>query len=398
MRLPTAPSVPLLAAVAGALSTTIAASIVYRTWLWLRYRPVTPQGPYPSVSVVIPAFNEGANVARAIQSVAGSDYPHDRLEVICVDDGSADDTYVHAASACEGVELPAKTLRLETNQGKRIALYTGMRDATGDVLVTLDSDSRLEAGALRHLVAPFAEATIGASAGKVLVENRNQNWLTRLLWVQYVVGFDFTRAYQSTFRTVFCAPGACAAYRRSVVTGLLDRWRDQRFFGARCTNGDDHHLTNLILESGHDTVYQSAAATYTVVPGNYNLLVRMFTRWARSNIRESFVYLRFGLRRAWSKRQPLPLFDALLRVIINVLRPFGFIGLVAALLVRPDVLLGGVTASATAGLIYSCYYLRYERSLSALLAIPYAVFSFLALQWIYPVAFLTVRHNRWMTR
>jgi len=67
---------------------------LFRTVLWACYKPYpVTEGPWPSLTVIIPAYNEGAMVEKAIASVAASDYPADRLEIICIDDGSEDDTW-----------------------------------------------------------------------------------------------------------------------------------------------------------------------------------------------------------------------------------------------------------------------------------------------------------------
>ena len=71
-----------------------------RTALWARYRPYPPAaGPLPHLTVIIPAYNEGAMVEKAIAAVAASDYPADRMEIICIDDGSTDDTWFHIKQA-----------------------------------------------------------------------------------------------------------------------------------------------------------------------------------------------------------------------------------------------------------------------------------------------------------
>ena len=71
--------------------------LTFRTLLWFSYRPFAPlqPGSAPTMTVVIPAFNEGAMVAQAIDSVATARYPVGRLQVIVVDDGARDDTWVH---------------------------------------------------------------------------------------------------------------------------------------------------------------------------------------------------------------------------------------------------------------------------------------------------------------
>src|SRR5512135_3265762 len=60
----------------------------FRTFLWFRYRPSPSAGPAdaPALTVIIPAYNEGGMVEMAIDAVASSSYPQDRLEIIVVDD------------------------------------------------------------------------------------------------------------------------------------------------------------------------------------------------------------------------------------------------------------------------------------------------------------------------
>lgn len=375
------------------------AMVLVRTGLWLMYRPVEAQADadLPTVTVVIPAYHEGAGVRIAIESALASDYPADKLEIICVDDGSRDDTFAHVTAACAEDER-AHAIRLDRNQGKRHALYAGFMQAKGDVIVTLDSDSQMTPDTLRNLVAPLEDERIGGVAGRVLVRNREENALTRMLWVQYVIGFDFTRAYQSVLGNVFCVPGACAAYRKSVVQDHWIAWRDQTFLGASCNNGDDHHMTTMVLRHGHDVVYQSTATIFTQVPSDYRRLSRMFTRWARSNIRESSVYMTFAVGRARRTGNVLSLIDGAFKVVTNVLRPIGFFALFALLALDPVGLLGLFGAVVAAGVMYSAYYLKYERSHAVLYGVAYAVYSFIALGWIYPYAFATVRQNVWLTR
>lgn len=375
------------------------ALVLVRTALWYVYRPapVLQDSALPFVSVVIPAYQEGRGVRMAIETALASNYPADKFEVLCVDDGSKDDTFEHVRESCAR-HPRARAFRLSENRGKRHALYEGFRHAKGEVIVTLDSDSEMMPDTLRELVSPLARANVGAVAGRVLVRNAKHNLITRMLWVQYVVGFDFARAYQSMLGTVFCCPGACAAYRVEAVRHHWLAWRDQTFLGATCNNGDDHHLTTLVLRSGHDVVYQSTASIYTEVPSEYRKLTRMFTRWARSNIRESFIYMSFGLQRAWRTRQPLPLIDGSLKVLTNVLRPVMFVLPIVLLLTNPLAFLSGLVLVAGASLAYSAYYLRFDMSPRVLYGAVYGVFAFVALSWIYPYAFVTVRQNRWLTR
>ena len=209
--------------------------LLLRTVLWLIYRPFAfaREEDAPALTVLIPAYNEGAMVEETIASVAAAAYPHDRLQIIVIDDGSTDDTWHHirhAALRFPGLVTP---LRLAANHGKRGALAEGFRRAKGEVFVTVDSDSVIERGALLAIAGPFRDPRVGAVAGKVAVHNRRSGLIPRMLHVRFILSFDYLRSAQSVFRTVYCCPGALAAYRASVVRRVLPAWERQRFLGAQ---------------------------------------------------------------------------------------------------------------------------------------------------------------------
>ncbi|MDP6946806.1 MAG: glycosyltransferase family 2 protein, partial [Myxococcota bacterium] len=221
-----------LPSIATSLLAIVAGVLVLRLVLWWLYKPVATAETeaLPHLAVVIPAFNEGPMVRRAIDSVLASRYPAERLRVIVVDDGSTDDTAVHIAAARDGSPARVTALSLPRNQGKRHALYAGLSLARArgvEVVATVDSDSMVPPRSLAALVSPLMrDARVGAVAGKVVAHNRHQNLLTRMLGVRYILGFDFIRAYQSVLRTVWCCPGALQAYRLAVVAPHLEAWRD----------------------------------------------------------------------------------------------------------------------------------------------------------------------------
>ena len=369
-----------------------------RTLLWFGYRPAAPATyeDAPMMTVVIPAYNEGAMVEQSIESVVRAEYPRERLEVLVVDDGSTDDTwhYIERAAQRHGV---VTALRLERNQGKRAALAAGFRRARGSVLVTIDSDSVIEPQTLLAIAGPLRDKRVGAVAGKVAAFNRDQGWLPRMLHVRYILSFDFQRSAQSTYGTVYCCPGALSAYRASAVRRVLDAWLNQRFLGARCTFGEDRALTNAILAQGYDTVYQASATVHTVVPATYTKLCKMYLRWDRSYVREE---LRFA-RIVWN-RPLVPLALSLLeKTVTNLRYPVAWAAgvlLVTRVFSNPLSLLRVLIAIGIASSFYMLYYLYSERSMRFVHGILYSYFAFFTLWWIFPCAILTVRARSWLTR
>ena len=370
-----------------------------RTVLWLVYRPFKPAGEQdaPALTVLIPAYNEGAMVEETINSVAAATYPYDRLQIIAIDDGSTDDTWHHIRHAELRFPGLVTALRLPANRGKRGALAEGFRRATGEIFVTVDSDSVIERGALLAIAGPFRDPRVGAVAGKVAVHNRMSGLIPRMLHVRFILSFDYLRSAQSVFRTVYCCPGALAAYRGEVVRRVLPAWEGQRFLGAQCTYGEDRALTNDILASGYDTVYQRAAVVHTVVPETYSKLCRMFLRWDRSYIREEFRYGRI----VWSRPLGSRILSFYESTITNLRYPVGYVSIalwIANALKDPGSVVRMLLAIMVVSLVYVLYYLRSERSWDFVFGILYAYFSFFALTWIFPYAALTVRARGWLTR
>jgi len=391
------------------LSAALIATIVVRIGLWLGYRPAAPVGDaeLPTITVVVPAFNEGPGVVRTLESIFASDYPPARLTVIAVDDGSTDDTGAALDRAlgeavARGWDGRLHVVHLAQNQGKRGALYQGFRAATSELIATIDSDSFVAPDTLRQLAAPFVrDARVGGVAGKVLVDNRDASVLTRMLHVRYLLGFDFVRAYQSVLRTVWCCPGAIQAYRRALVAPHLDRWAAQRFLGARCTNGDDHAMTNLVLSLGADTRYQATAQCRTIVPTTTRRLAKMYIRWGRSATREGLRALLFTPRRAvrlgpW--RGPLVAWDAVTQPLAVLLRLASIPASLVLLVAHPVLLLRGLLAGTLFSLFYALVYLRSERSSDVLFGVLYGWYTMFVIFWVQPFATLTVRRNGWLTR
>ena len=106
----------------------------YRAVLCFLYKPYPLSATLPSISFIIPAYNEGAMVEKAIESSAGSDYPRELMEVICVDDGSTDDTWDCIQRAAGRHPGLVQVLRHSRNRGKRQALATGFAQARGEIL------------------------------------------------------------------------------------------------------------------------------------------------------------------------------------------------------------------------------------------------------------------------
>jgi hyaluronan synthase len=378
------------------------AATVWRICLWLSYRPMPPidEVELPTVSVIMPAYNEGALVRKSIDSVTHSDYPRHKFQIIVVDDGSSDDTWEHIQAASMDSPVKVLTLRQPFNKGKRHALYAGFQKATGDIWVTVDSDSILEPDALRNGVVPIVrDERIGLVAGNVKVLNRNDSLITRLLKVSFTLSFAFSRAYQSQIRGLLTTPGAFSVYRASAVKPVLGEWLKQTFLGVPCLTGEDRAMTNLICAQGYHSFFQSTSVVWAKMPSTYSGMSKMFLRWARSNIRETLILLSYLFKpfRAdylWGFR-----INSVLIASTLIIPYFLIFHSYYLLLTHPFWLSRYLVMIAVMSIPVAAIYFRHERDSDFAWVVAYEFFWILSCQWIMPYALLTCRRQgAWLTR
>jgi len=390
---------PIMALGAGFTLAYLAFQLV-RTILWWRYKPYPlPSGPLPRVTIIIPSYNEGAMVEKAIYAAAASDYPPDRLEIICIDDGSTDDTWTYLDRARQRHPGLIKAIRFPKNRGKKEALYAGFTRGRGQFFVTIDSDSIIRPDTVRQVIAPMLrDPQVGAVAGNVKVFNRARCLMARMLAVRFVLAFDFLRASQSMYGCVTCTPGALSAYRAQVLRPILGKWRRHTFMGLPANIGEDRALTNFVLRQGYFTVYQRSALVHTVVPETYRGLCRMYLRWDRSNFRENWVQLKFIFSNYRKQHWFLPIVDFFITQIEFPLT-YLFLGmLLLSFFIYPIVMVKFFAGLGVFTLVWMYYYIHQERDMEFIYGILYSYFAFFFLNWVQPYAFLTVRNDRWLTR
>lgn len=395
-------SVPsFVAAITTSFGVAVSAFFVATCVRAARYRPIASHDDalLPLCTVIVPAYNEGASVRIALESALASDYPADRLQILAIDDGSTDDTWSHIEAVASAHPGRLTTIRQPKNAGKREALRTGFARAEGELLVTVDSDSKLEPTALRAIVAPMIDdEEIAAVAGRVLVLNRDEGWLTRLLSARFFLTFDLARAAQSLSGAVLCTPGALSAYRKSAVDTVVERWSTQTFLGQPCTIAEDRALTTWLLRAGHRSVYQRSAVVRTIMPTTFSRVARMMIRWERGNLREDFVMLPL-LATRWRPRDRVwPALEVLFELGQYPVAWLSLGLLALRLLDHPAALLGVAGCILLGALVQSLWILRSSRLADFFYGAQYAVFAFVALWWIVPYSLVTVRDGRWLTR
>ena len=375
---------------------------VYTLYRYFQYKPISSVSneELPSCTVIVPAYNEGKQVWDTLMSLANSDYPEEKLQLLAIDDGSKDDTWYWMQEAKRKLGDRVTIFQQPKNQGKRHALYRGFNVGTGDVFVTVDSDSIVNPDTIRNLVSPFiVDENCGAVAGNIRVLNNEKALLPKMLDVSFVLSFEFVRSAESSLNSVLCTPGALAAYRRTAVFACLDDWINQTFMGKPSDIGEDRAMTNMILKQGYSVLFQRNAYAYTNVPEKYKGLYKMFIRWGRSNVRENIEMSKFvftNFRKGAKSGTRLLFFSQSLKIIMS----YPFILFMLFFIVTHPILF--LTSTFFGILVLSSfpvlfYAKRYNVS-ESIWAYAYSILYTFGLFWITPYAIATASRRGWLTR
>ncbi|PXA99739.1 polysaccharide deacetylase [Nostoc sp. 3335mG] len=231
-----------------------------------RERPVPPEYQ-PSVSVIIPAYNEERVIADSVARVLASDYPG--LQVIVADDGSRDAT--SAVVRERFADDPRVTLLTLVNGGKAAALNRALLQAEGEVIIALDADTRFEPTTIARLARWFADPALGAVAGDARVGNR-VNLVTRWQAVEYITAQNLERRALAGFDAMTVVPGAVGAWRRAALDAVGGYPED--------TLAEDQDLTIAIQRAGWRVTYDPNAVAWTEAPETFKALAKQRYRWA----------------------------------------------------------------------------------------------------------------------
>ena len=222
----------------------------------------------PSITVIVPAYNEGVVVESCVRSVVRSRYPD--FEVVCVDDGSTDDTYAKLQEL--EAELPGVRAYTQPNHGKGAALNHGLRYANGEILVLVDADGMFGPDTLTEMVRGFSDERIGAVCGDDRTVNLDRVQ-TRFLAMINHLGTGLMRRALSTLHCLPIVSGNTGAYRRDVLerTGPL----------REDTIGEDLELTWRVYRAGYRTTFAPRALVYAESPSTLPELWNQRVRWGR---------------------------------------------------------------------------------------------------------------------
>jgi len=221
----------------------------------------------PAVSIIVPAYNEEVTAIKTIESLLKTEYGE--FEIIFVDDGSKDSTYIAVKTAYD--KHPLVTVLTKPNGGKASALNFGIAHANNDYVVCIDADTQLKNDAVYHLMTYFTDDEIGAVAGTVKVLNET-NMITRWQSIEYITSQNMDRRAFDIINSITVVPGAIGAFRKAAIFKAGGFTYD--------TLAEDCDLTMRILKEGYVVRNCADAMAYTEAPETLNMLLKQRFRWS----------------------------------------------------------------------------------------------------------------------
>ncbi len=206
----------------------------------------------PAVTMLVSAFNEEDCIAEKLENSLNLDYPRDRLEIVVVSDASDDRTdEIVAEYSDRGITL----LRMEERGGKTLGLNAGVERAKGDVIVFSDANAMYRGDAIRALVIPYADETIGAVIGEsTYTEPDSDSGKSESLYWRYETAI---KRYESALGSVVGGDGAIYSVRKNLYQSMP----------AEALSDFINPLQ--VVAQGRRCVYESRAISVEEVAGSF---------------------------------------------------------------------------------------------------------------------------------
>lgn len=229
---------------------------------------------YPLVSIIVPGKNEGKHLYKLTKSLREQTYKN--YELIVVDDGSDDQTYILGRSLEKNGFIDL-FIRNEVRGGKASGANTALRYAKGKIIVHLDADCSYDFDAIEKIIVPFYyDNRIGAVGGNVLVRNYLNSLCTTLQGIEYSHSISVGRIVTSELGIYRVVSGAFGAFKREPL---------EQVNGWDIGPGLDGDITVKFRKMGYKIFFQPHAVCLTSAPDTFQKLAKQRLRWDKSLVR-----------------------------------------------------------------------------------------------------------------
>ncbi len=232
----------------------------------------------PSVSIIIPAYNEEKSIAGTIKAVQNFDYPKDKLKIIVVDHSSADKTG-EIARSFSGITV-LKKIR-EGKEQKAHALNYGLKFVDTDLVACVDADSYPETDSLIKAVPFLSEKEVGAVTTSIFVREP-KNFIEKLQHLEYIL-IVWARKLLEVVGGVYVTPGPLSVYKLSAL-------KEVGGFDEKNMT-EDIEIAWSLMSKGYKIKMSLDSNVFTNPPTTFKVWWRQRMRWNIGGIQTSLKYM-----------------------------------------------------------------------------------------------------------
>ena len=243
---------------------------------------------WPSVSILVPAYNEEHVVSESLENLLNMDY--NDFKIIFINDASTDSTLEKARQFEDEEKL--EIIDLDENRGKAGALNAGLEKADTKYTVVQDADSVIGSGLVQKTVSRM-EAEVNTGGVIARIAPLQQDTFVRKLQVVEYMMTNFYRNLLSTVDLLDVTPGAFSIYRTKDLKDV------DGFDEGNLT--EDLDMAWRLRKKGRSIRMYYGARSRTELPSNFRDLKGQRVRWARGflyNVRKHsgmFLSKKYGL-------------------------------------------------------------------------------------------------------
>jgi cellulose synthase/poly-beta-1,6-N-acetylglucosamine synthase-like glycosyltransferase len=233
-------------------------------------------------SIIIPAKNEEKVIGRLLKSLLKLNYPPKKMEIIIVEDGSADRTYQICKKYLKQYPNRIKLFQRTESNGKPSALNLGLKHAKGKIVAVFDADNVPEPDILLKVADYFSNPATAAVQGRTCSINAYENMLTRFISYEEAVRYETYLRGKDILSLFVPLTGSCYFIRRNVLKEI-GGWDEEAL-------SEDMEIAAKLTEKGYTIKYASNVRSWQENPTNLTQLFKQRTRWFRGSMEVSLKY------------------------------------------------------------------------------------------------------------
>lgn len=232
--------------------------------------------PSYTVTILIPARNEEKVIGRTLAFMSRLDYSADKLEIMVLNDASTDNTSKIAhewAKKCSTIKVIDRPLG---GLGKGDVLNQGIRETKNEIIFIFDADYTPAPDTIKRLIRWFDDPQVGLVQGKIQVDNKDENNLTKMVHTERCAGFLCDLLARDKLKVTNQYGGTAGGFRRTLIS-KVGEWAP----GTFC---EDTDLTCRTLLAGFKVKYDVSVSCGEEAPNRLKVYYKQRYRWIRGHV------------------------------------------------------------------------------------------------------------------